>query len=374
MRSGSILTSQVGDTIVLRPAGSLDMAAAPRLRTTLSALFHQPGQHVLVDLSSVDFIDCAAIGALIFGRGLAERGNAALLAVGAAPAVLQVMETTGVAKLLGADLTLAEALDRVRDAALPDDEYGDRPLEALLRVLHDLPAGAPQRPLLREVVLDLTLPFATRLASRFRDRGQPRDDLEQVASVGLLKAINRYNPELGDSFAAFAAPTIIGELRRHFRDKGWYMQVPRRLQELRLRVRTAQSELAQLLGRSPTVTDIADRLDVTPADVLAALEANAAYAPRSLSEPLSNRDGVGLGELIGQLDPAMEAVDDADTVSRALSQLTEREQRILILRFYGNRTQEEIAGEIGVSQMHVSRLLSRSLRTLRQHLEEPGST
>jgi len=218
----------------------------------------------------------------------------------------------------------------------------------------------------RERLIEAALPFATRLSRRYRGRGEPPDDLEQVARVGLLKAVDRYDPERG-AFTGFAAVTIIGELRRHFRDRTWGVHVTRRMQELSMDVGRASNDLTGELYRSPTVAEIAERLRIGEDEVLDAIGTSAAYSPMSLNLP-ARADGGGseVGDLVGDPDIDLDAVDDRVTVSSLLCRLPERERRILAMRFYGNRTQSEIAAELGISQMHVSRLLTRALTWLRE--------
>jgi RNA polymerase sigma-B factor len=217
----------------------------------------------------------------------------------------------------------------------------------------------------RERLIAAALPFATRLSRRYRGRGEPPDDLEQVARVGLLKAVDRYDPERG-AFTGFAAVTIIGELRRHFRDRTWGVHVPRRMQELSMDVGRASSDLTSELYRSPTVAEIAERLRIGEDEVLDAIGTSAAYAPMSLNTPARADGNAEVGDLIGDPDVDLDGVDDRVTVSALLCRLPERERRILAMRFYGNRTQSEIAAELGISQMHVSRLLTRALTWLRE--------
>ena len=226
-------------------------------------------------------------------------------------------------------------------------------------------SGEDARRMAREQLVRSAMPFAGRLARRYRGRGEPMDDLEQVARLGLLKAVDRFDPERG-AFTGFAAATIIGELRRHFRDRTWGVHVPRRMQELSIEVNRASTEMTAKLRRSPTVAELAERLRVDEEDVLAALETAAAYTPLSLNMPARAESEAELGDLIGGADVGLEAVDDRLTVASLLCRLPERERRILALRFYGNKTQTEIATELGISQMHVSRLLSRALAWLRE--------
>jgi RNA polymerase sigma-B factor len=239
----------------------------------------------------------------------------------------------------------------------------------LLTAMAALPADHPARARLRDRTIEAWLPLAQHLAHRYSGRGEPTDDLLQTASVGLIKAVDKFDPERGVDFAGYAIPTIIGELKRHFRDRTWDIRVPRRLQELRLSISEANSTLLQTLGRSPTVADIAAHLKTTEEEVLEGLEGARAYNAVSLSTPTGDGErGTELGDLLGSEDTSFELAELRVALGPALATLDEREQKILTLRFYGNLTQSQIADQIGVSQMHVSRLLARALTKLRGQL------
>jgi RNA polymerase sigma-B factor len=245
------------------------------------------------------------------------------------------------------------------------------------RVLEDLDAaasdfavrsrvvGQAERAELRERFVAFCLPFAGRMARRYRDRGEALEDLEQVARLGLVNAVDRYDPGQG-SFTAYAVATISGELKRHFRDRTWGVHVPRRLQNLGLEVGYAARVLTTELARQPTPAELAAHLRLPEASVREALESSAGYAPSSLNAPIGPAGTAEVGDLLGGADPDLEAVDDRITVAGLLLRLPERERRMMALRFYGNRTQAEIAAELGISQMHVSRMLSRALSWLRE--------
>ena len=246
------------------------------------------------------------------------------------------------------------------------------------RALEDLDAAAmayaesfatatpAERTVLRDDLTRFCLPFAGRLARRYRGRGEPLEDLEQVARLGLVKAIDRYDPERG-SFTAYAVITISGEIKRHFRDKTWGVHVPRRIQDLSLEVGHASMVLTNALSRTPTIAELAARLEVTERAVQEAMESSAGYTPASLNAPVTGGDGAAeFGDLLGAADGDLELIDDKITVGRLLLRLPARERQMLAMRFYGNRTQADIAAELGISQMHVSRLLSRALAWLRE--------
>jgi RNA polymerase sigma-B factor len=241
----------------------------------------------------------------------------------------------------------------------------DEDLDAAAFSYADEFAGATtaERAALRERLTARCMPFAARLARRYRGRGELLEDLEQVARLGLVKSVDRYDPARG-SFTAYALITITGELKRHFRDRTWGVHVPRKLQDLSLELGHATTLLTGSLARTPTVAELAERLQVSPAAVLEAIESAAGHTAHSLNAPVGF-DGAELGDLLGGADDSLELVDDRLTVTGLLLRLPPRERRILALRFYGNRTQTEIATELGISQMHVSRLLSRALAWLR---------
>lgn len=220
---------------------------------------------------------------------------------------------------------------------------------------------------IRDLLVGMHLPLARHLARRFNHRGETLDDLEQVANVGLLKAILGFDPDRRADFASYAVPTMLGELKRHFRDKGWSVQVPRRLKELKLDVTRANDMLTQGLGRVPTVHDLASHLGVEAADIRECQISSRAYSTLSLSEPVGTEDPeTRLADVLGDLDPGMEFVEDRETLRPLIEELPPRERRIIAMRFYDNMTQTQIATDIGISQMHVSRLLSRSLAHLRE--------
>ncbi len=238
----------------------------------------------------------------------------------------------------------------------------------LVAAMVALPAGHPSRPAVRDRAIEAWLPLARHLAQRYANRGEPIDDLFQTATVGLLKAIDRFDPSFGVDFVGYAIPTIVGEIKRHFRDRTWSIRVPRRLQEMRLAITAANNELATSLGRSPTVADIAAHLKATEEEVLEGLEGSRAYSATSLSTPTGADGSQELGETLGGEDHEYELAETRIALGPAMKCLDAREQRIITLRFYGNLTQQEIAAQVGISQMHVSRLISRALVKLRAQL------
>jgi RNA polymerase sigma-B factor len=245
----------------------------------------------------------------------------------------------------------------------------DRRAAELISTLAALPQNHPSRPALRERTIEAWLPMAHRLARRYAGRGEPLEDLQQTATMGLIKAVDRFDAEHGVDFVGYAIPTILGEVKRHFRDRAWSIRVPRHLQEMRLAINDANGVLSQTLSRAPTVADIAAYLKVDEEQVLEGLEGARAYNATSLSAPTGAVGTLELGDTLGETDHGYELTELNLALLPALGCLNERERRIVTLRFYGNQTQCEIAEQIGVSQMHISRLLTAALAKLRTHLE-----
>jgi RNA polymerase sigma-B factor len=259
-----------------------------------------------------------------------------------------------------------EAASTARD----DHSVPDRArARALFERLATLPQGSTEREQIRGQLVELHLPLVEYLARRFRNRGEWLDDLTQVATIGLIKSIDRFDLERGVEFSTYATPTIVGEIKRHFRDKGWAVRVPRRLQELKLSLTKAIGELAQREGRAPTVSELAAHLQMSEEEVLEGLESANAYSTVSLDAPDSgDEDAPAVADSLGIVDEALEGVEYRESLKPLLERLPPREKKILLLRFFGNLTQSQIAAELGISQMHVSRLLARTLTQLRDGL------
>jgi RNA polymerase sigma-B factor len=239
----------------------------------------------------------------------------------------------------------------------------------LFAQLGDLTQEDPARSGIRDHLVEMHLPLVEHLARRFRNRGEPLDDLIQVGTIGLIKSVDRFDSERGVEFSTYATPTIVGELKRHFRDRGWAIRVPRRLQELRLSLASATGDLTQELGRSPTVAELSVKLGVREEEVLEGLESANAYSTLSLDAPDQGHDDApAVVDSLGSEDDALEGVEYREALRPLLAQLPEREKRILLLRFFSGMTQSQIADEVGISQMHVSRLLARTLAQLRERL------
>jgi RNA polymerase sigma-B factor len=240
--------------------------------------------------------------------------------------------------------------------------------DELIAAMAALPVDDPRRSALRARAIEAWLPLAKHLAQRYQGRGEPVDDLLQTATEGLIKAVDRFDPDRGFEFAGFAIPTVLGEVKRHFRDRTWSIRVPRRTQEMRMAITDATNTLLHTLGRSPTVADIAVHLRCSEEDVLEGLEGAQAYAATSLESPVTADGEMSLADTLGGEDHEYDLTEIRMTLGTALAKLNEREQRILSLRFYGNMTQSDIAGKLGISQMHVSRLIAKALGKLRQDL------
>jgi RNA polymerase sigma-B factor len=251
----------------------------------------------------------------------------------------------------------------------PYAELQAQPDNELLARLRELPRDNAEHEAVCGILVTRYAGLVQSCVRPYRNSPEPAEDLLQVGYLGLLKAINNFNPDYGDNLAAYATPTISGEIKRHFRDRRWQMRVSRQAQELLLEMRTAEEDLTQQLGRTPDDRELAAHLGVPEDDVAEARQAHLAFATFSLDAPLSDGDDPGvLADLLGEDDPAMSHAIDIDAVHAHLDDLPEREQRILMLRFYGNLTQDQIAHRLGISQMHVSRLLTHALTYLRTQI------
>ena len=225
----------------------------------------------------------------------------------------------------------------------------------------------------RDRLVEEMMPLVRSLANRYAGRGEPTEDLVQVGAIGLVKAIDRFELEKGVELSTYAVPTIVGEIRRHFRDRTWGVHVPRRLKELSMRLSRTRDDLSAELGRSPTVAELAEAVGVDEEEVIDALQASKAYAPRSLDQPHDDDEPARLPGLADE-ERGYAALERGSVVRQGLDTLDERERRIVVLRFLRGMSQSEIAAEIGISQMHVSRLLRKSLETMRGRLDETEVT
>jgi RNA polymerase sigma-B factor len=244
-------------------------------------------------------------------------------------------------------------------------------LAPLFVQLAAVPKEDPSRERLRDRLVTEHLPVAKHIARRFGHRGEPYDDLVQVATVGLINAVDRFDPERGSDFLSFAVPTIMGEVRKYFRDSSWSVRMPRRLKELHLAINGGSARLSQQLGRAPTPSELAEHLGLSREEVHEGLAAGNAYHSSSLDDLLLDEDSsISLGSTLGEEDPELEMIEQREALHPLLERLPDRERKIVVMRFFGNMTQTQIAQKIGISQMHVSRLLAKTLRQLRDVLEE----
>jgi RNA polymerase sigma-B factor len=249
-------------------------------------------------------------------------------------------------------------------------EYSD--VTDMFRRLKSLDQGSAAFRRQREAIVERSLPIADHIARRFSNRGEPFDDLVQVARVGLLNAVNRFDVETGSEFVAFAVPTMMGEVRRHFRDYGWAVKVPRRLKDIQRQLIQARAELSQRLGRAPTASEIADHLGVDRELVVEGVIAGSSYSTRSTDVQAGLDDEYRpFGDTLGGVDPNIDAVIDVETVRPLVAALPDRQRTVLMLRFFESLTQTQIAERVGCSQMHVSRLLAQALHTLRSQVRAP---
>ena len=380
-RSGQALTMRVlshPTVTIVHLGGVLEYATAPLLRAVLPDLLRD--RSVLLDLADVSLLDGHAIGMLVAMRHTAaqDRGHSLWLRH-VEGRVRRALEIAGADKLVDPDPdpdafpapTGQEAHATWQEAHANGMDPTDHTVETLLRARGRQPAASPLTGVLREQAIHHARPLAVTLAHRYQGRGEPSEDLVQVATLGLINAIDRYDPHQG-AFTAYAVPTITGEIKRHFRDKGWQIHVPRRLQELRLRVAATAATLTQGLGRTPTVAELATQLGVSEREIREAQATSHAYRADSLSAPTQPWDTAGdggtLADELGSPDSGFEGVDNRETLRLVLATLPTREQHILTLRFYDNLTQAQIAEQVGISQMHVSRLLARALTELRHRL------
>ncbi len=253
-------------------------------------------------------------------------------------------------------------------------DLSERDDRELLAVIRSAPMGSYLRDAACEELVTRYRPLVRSCVLRYRNSTEPQEELMQVGYVGLVKAINNFDPAVGASLASYAQPCVSGEIKRHFRDKRWQVHVQRSLQELRLELRNVTAELTNSRGRTPTDAELAQHMEISEESVREARQADLAFQAASLDSPLTGENGTAsLGDLLGEEDPNLEHVIDMQAVWAHWGDLAEREQQMLLMRFYGNMTQSEIGQRLGVSQMHVSRLLAEALRLLRERLVEPSA-
>ena len=250
-----------------------------------------------------------------------------------------------------------------------DDHYDDA--QQLLVEMRLLTEGSAERRRMRARVIEMCLPLADNVARRYGHRGESHDDLVQVARMGLVKAVDRFDPEAGE-FLAFAVPTLMGEVKRYFRDHCWSVRVPRRLKDIYPQLAFAVNELSHRLGRAPTPSELADELGIDRAEVVEAMIAGEGFKARSIDfTATSDDDRPTIADRMGGLDPGIAFIEDRQALKAQMATLPSRLERIVVMRFFGSMTQDEIAADMGISQMHVSRLLAQALRLLRDGMSEP---
>jgi RNA polymerase sigma-B factor len=321
---------------------------------------------VVVDLSDVLLIDTAVARTLRTCLASQVRRGGVVAAAEAHGQPLEVLEVLGIVKEIGAHRTLDEAIDDVRCGNVDTSRQSiEVSVHRLMTAAASLPERDPRRRELETKAIEAALPLARTLAHRYAKSGEPMDDLVQVASLGVVRSVQGYRADHGSGFLAYAVPTILGELKRHFRDHAWAVRAPRRLQELRSLISQTSAELAQELGREPTNSDIADRLDVGVAEVEHAVATTTGLRPASLDAPAGAGTERVLHETVGSVDPDVELVEYRSALKGLIAGLPPNARELLSLRFSGDLTQSEIASRLGTSQMNVSRMLSSILTKFR---------
>ncbi|MEU0557597.1 SigB/SigF/SigG family RNA polymerase sigma factor [Dactylosporangium sp. NPDC006015] len=373
----TIALSSRDDEDLVELTGILDYASVPYLRHVVFELLDDHRRQIVVGVSGLRLLDAASIKLFLYLQSRAEQLGGDLRLAEAGGTVLATLEVTGVAKQLGVYDELAWPVHRRQrepvDLGGMRVGHGEWPANAteLLMRLHELDPTDPVRRRARDDVIELCLPAAHRLARRYSGGGSPTADLTQVAALGLVKAVDGFNPAHGVEFGAYATPTVLGEIKRYFRDRSNGIRMPRRLQELRLSVNRVSDQLTQLCGHWPTVADLAAHLGADEEEIVEMIGACNGHQPLSLDLPSAGiEDDTTLMDIVGAEDPAYDLVEHRESLRVLVAQLPEREQRILSLRFYGNLPQGQIAALVGLSQMHVSRLLRQSLSTLHRRLTE----
>jgi RNA polymerase sigma-B factor len=363
--------------VVVSVVGEIDKLTEAPLHDHISSVLATRPAQLIIDLGGVSFLGAAGLSVLISARNTAaHQGTTLQLRPPHRPGVARALEITGLHCLFeilpsvtGTDKPQNHRVEDVSHAGEADqDEYAAMAL--LQRRYAELASDDPERQRLRDAVIRGYLPVAAHIARRFAGRGEPLEDLIQVATVGLVNAVDRFEPARGLHFLSFAVPTITGELRRYFRDHAWSTRVPRRLKDLSLAIRGARVELSQQLERSPRPTEIAEWLRLPTSKVLEALHAGEAYRSSSLDQMLSCGDTTAT--YLGELDPDMNLIEDRETLRPLLAELAPRQRTILMLRFFHQLTQSQIAEQVGISQMHVSRLLRQTLAFLQERMTSDG--
>ena len=399
----SVLVEQPNpELVVISVCGDIDLLTASPLHDHLSRVLAAGPACVVIDLTHISFLAATALSVLItIGRTAAQQGTTLQLRAPEGSLPAHVLNTAGLDRLFDilppatdpngryqhppghhtevpsprtaprTDPAASASVEPIVDT--PHDEYEH--LIPLQRRYAELTTDDPHRNRLRHQLIQGYLPVAEHIARRFTGRGEPLEDLIQIATVGLINAIDRFEPGRGSHFLAFAVPTITGEIRRYFRDHGWSTHVPRRLKDLNLAIRQTTVELSQQLGHSPRPSQIAQYLGIPTGSVLEALHAAEAYRSSSLDDVLRYEQRTATPDtFLGELDQQMRLVDDRETLRPLLAQLTPRHRTILMLRFFHQLTQQQIAKQVGLSQMQVSRLLRQILDLLHKQMTDSTST
>jgi RNA polymerase sigma-B factor len=390
VREGNALTIGIDEprrgALVLRPDGDLDLATVDLLDDVLTAALADTGRpgsrSVVVDLDRVPFMSAAGVAVLCQGQLRAGADGGSFRLAGGSPVVRRILGVTGTSGVLEPYDSVAEALTaaiprpRTAHGAAGGPRRGEdyARLAPLFTERVRLPADDSRHQTLRTELITRYLPVARNVARRHQYRGENLDDLEQVATIGLINAVDRFDPARGVDFLSFAIPTINGEVQRHYRDRTSTIRVPRPIKELQVRVYQAADEMSQKMGRAATPRELALHLGVSLETVIQALQAAYEARPSSLDETRHGDDGgsdaTPVADTVGDVDPELDLVDNRESLTPLLDRLPERRRKIVLLRFYGNMTQTEIAKRTGLSQMHVSRLLGSTLAQLRRQLVE----
>lgn len=326
---------------------------------------------LVVDMSGVEIIDASIARTLRRALVGCERVGVRASLAGVDGQPMELLEIIGLAKDLGAYRTLDEAITTVADPLCEAGVGGDTielQVHRLVAEAHRLPDGDPRRQALQARAAEAALPLARTMALRYRQRGEPFDDLLQVAALGVVRAVHGYDPDRVSGFLAYAVPTILGELRKHFRDHSWTVRPPRRLQELRPLIAQTSDALTQTLGCEPTLADVAEKLTVDVADVESAVLSEAGLRPLSLDASTSTIGDRRLYDTLGTDDPDMARAEVRLSLAPLIAELPPTHRKILSMRFVADMTQQEIATELGTSQMNVSRILAALMAKFRKAL------
>jgi RNA polymerase sigma-B factor len=373
-----VLSQPEEGVFALGPRGEIDDDRADLLGTVADSAADAVGA-VVIDLAGVRYLGAPVVRALVRAHRRASANRVRLRLADGRPSVLRILQTTDTDGVLEWYGSVAEAMAPTRRRDLPHQQsrsgrhHQYENLAPLFAERAALPESHPRRRVLRTQLITGYLPVARHIARKHLYRGENLDDLEQVATLGLINAVDRFDPERGVDFLSFAVPTINGEVQRHYRDRTSTIRVPRSIREVQFQVFQAVDELSQGMGRAPTPSELASRLDIDVNTVIEAVQAAYETRPSSLDEPQlddepGSAESTRFTRALGVPDHDLDLVEDRESLAPLLDGLAAREREIVLLRFYGNMTQTEIAQRVGISQMHVSRLLSATLARLREQL------